>query len=87
MKKRFLSLAVSFAVLLSSLSAITVSAANVEETQGTQLQTILVDNDGKNLWTTENWGGANIVPNTSWTTSDMYDYFYNGTLSFEVKSN
>ena len=52
MKKRFLSLAVSFAVLLSSLSAITVSAANVEETQGTQLQTILVDNDGKNLWTT-----------------------------------
>lgn len=87
MKKRFLSLAVSFAVLLSSLSVITVSAANVEETQGTQLQTILVDNDGKNLWTTESWGGANIVPNTSWTTSDMYDYFYNGTLSFEVKSN
>lgn len=87
MKKRFLSIIVSFAVLLSSLSVTMVSAANVEETPGTQLQTILADNDGKNLWTTESWGGANIVPNTSWTTSDMYDYFYNGTLSFEVKSN
>lgn len=59
----------------------------MEETPGTQLQTILIDNGGKNLWTTESWGGANIIPNTSWTTSDMYDYFYNGTLSFEVKSN
>ncbi len=87
MKKRFLSIIVSFAVLLSSLSVTMVSAANVEETPGTQLQTILADNDGKNLWTTESWGGVNIVPNTSWTTSDMYDYFYNGTLSFEVKSN
>lgn len=61
--------------------------SNVEETPGTQLQTILIDNDGSNLWTTESWGGANMVPNTSWTTSDMHDYFYNGTLSFEVKSN
>ena len=62
-------------------------AGNAEETPGCQLQTILIDNDGKNLWTTESWGGANILPNTSWTTTDAYDYYYNGVLSFEAKSN
>ena len=85
MRKRILSLTLSFAVLLSSMSmsAVSVSSANVEETAGTQLQTILLDNDGKNLWVTESWGGANIIPNTIWTTSDLYDYFYNGSLSFD----
>ena len=87
MKKRILSIIMSIAVLFSCLPTVTVFSANVEETSGTQLQTILVDNDGKNLWVTESWGGTNIIPNTNWTTSDMYDYFYNGTLSFEVKSN
>ncbi|HCR74001.1 MAG TPA: hypothetical protein DIW26_06390 [Ruminococcus sp.] len=87
MLKRIISIVLSFSVLFSSMPAVKAFAANVEETAGTQLQTILIDNDGKNLWTTENWGGANITPNTTWTTSDMYDYFYNGTLSFEVKSN
>ena len=89
MRKRILSLTLSFAVLLSSMSmsAVSVSSANVEETAGTQLQTILLDNDGKNLWVTESWGGANIIPNTIWTTSDLYDYFYNGSLSFEVQSS
>ncbi|MGN0592062.1 MAG: glycoside hydrolase family 9 protein [Ruminococcus sp.] len=87
MKKRMISFLIGSAVLFSSLTSPAVYAANVEETPGTQLQTILIDNDGSNLWTTESWGGANMVPNTSWTTSDMYDYFYNGTLSFEVKSN
>lgn len=87
MLKKIMSIALSFAVLFSSMPAAEVSAANVEETTGTQLQTILLDNDGKNLWVTESWGGANIIPNTIWTTSDMYDYFYNGSLSFEVKSN
>lgn len=87
MKNKILSLAVSFAVLFSAMSAVMTSGANVEETSGTQLQTILVDNDGKNLWVTESLGGVNIIPNTSWTTSNMYDYFYNGNLSFEVKSN
>lgn len=82
-----MSIALSFAVLFSSMPAVEVSAANVEETTGTQLQTILLDNDGKNLWVTESWGGANIISNTIWTTTDMYDYFYNGSLSFEVKSN
>ena len=67
MRKRILSLTLSFAVLLSSMSmsAVSVSSANVEETAGTQLQTILLDNDGKNLWVTESWGGANIIPNTT----------------------
>lgn len=87
MLKKIMSIALSFAVLFSSMPAAEVSAANVEETTGTQLQTILLDNDGKNLWVTESWGGANIIPNTIWTTTDMYDYFYNGSLSFEVKSN
>lgn len=87
MKNRFLPILISAAVLLTSVPAATVSAANVEETPGTQLQTILIDNDGKNLWVTESWGGANMIPNPIWTTTDMYDYFYNGTLSFEVKSN
>ena len=87
MLKKIMSIALSFAVLFSSMPAAEVSAANVEETTGTQLQTILLDNDGKNLWVTESWGGANIIPNTIWTTTDMYDYFYNGRLSFEVKSN
>ena len=83
----------SAALILSILLFVTaapaqpVSAGNAEETPGCQLQTILIDNDGKNLWTTESWGGANILPNTSWTTTDAYDYYYNGTLSFEAKSN
>ena len=85
--KKIMSIALSFAVLFSSMPVAEGSAANVEETTGTQLQTILLDNDGKNLWVTESWGGANIIPNTIWATTDMYDYFYNGSLSFEVKSN
>ena len=87
MKERILSIIMSVVVLISFMPSIRVFSANVEETSGTQLQTILIDNDGKNSWVTESWGGVNIIPNTSWTTSDMYDYFYNGTLSFEVKSN
>lgn len=74
-------------MLLTAMPYPAVYAANVEETAGTQLQTILIDHDGTNLWITESWGGANILPNTSWTTSNLYDYFYNGILSFEVKSN
>ena len=87
MKERILSIIMSMVVLISFMPSVKVFSANVEETSGTQLQTILIDNDGKNSWVTESWGGVNIIPNTSWTTSDMYDYFYNGTLSFEVKSN
>lgn len=86
-KGRFIALCLSSAILTTAMPFTAVYSANVEETTGTQLQTILIDNDGKNLWNTENWGGANILPNTSWTTSDMYDYFYNGFLEFEVKSN
>ena len=84
---RFLTVCLSTVICLTAMPYTAVYAANVEETGGTQLQTILLDNDGKNLWTTESWGGANILPNTSWTTSDLYDYFYHGYLEFEVKSN
>ena len=78
---------ISAALLTSTLSCIPANAGNAEETPGYQLQTILIDNNGTDLWTTESWGGANILPNTSWATTDAYDYRYNGTLSFEVKSN
>ena len=72
---------------VTAVPAQPVFAGNAEETPDYQLQTILIDNDGKNLWTTESWGGANILPNTSWTTTDASDYYYNGVLSFEAKSN
>ncbi len=85
--KRQAAFLLSAAVSMSVLSVFPANAGNVEETPGCQLQTLLIDNDGKNLWTTESWGGANILPNTSWTTTDAYDYYYNGVLTFDVKSN
>ncbi len=53
------SAALILSILLSAavLPVQQVSAGNAEETPDYQLQTILIDNDGKNLWTTENWGG------------------------------
>jgi hypothetical protein len=65
----------------------TIYAGNVEETPDLQLQTVLFKNGESDSWTTESWGGANILPNTSWRTTDISDYYYNGQLSFEVKSN
>ena len=85
--KKYIAGCISAALAASMLTAYPVRAGNVEETPDYQLQTLLIDNDGKNLWTTESWGGANILPNTSWTTTDACDYYYNGVLSFEVKSN
>ncbi len=58
----------------------------MEETEGLQLQTILIDNDG-NDWTTASWGGQNILPNTNWTTMLLGDYYENGYLHFEVKNS
>lgn len=88
MMKKIVTCWISAILAVSALSAASpVSAGNAEETPGYQLQTMLIDNDGTNLWTTESWGGANILPNTSWATTDAYDYYYNGELSFEVKSN
>ncbi len=85
--QRMLSLAISVMLWSTVTSGAAVHAVNVEETSGIQLQTILIDNDGKNLWTTESWGGANILPNTSWATSNIHDYYENGVLTYEVKSN
>lgn len=85
--RRMLSLAISSMLWITAASPTVIHAGNAEETPGIQLQTILIDNDGKNLWTTESWGGANILPNTSWATSNIHDYYENGVLTFEVKSN
>lgn len=59
-KKRWMAGLLSV-VLCSSVLTANAWAANVEETPGLQLQTILIDNDGKN-WTTESWGGATMTP-------------------------
>ncbi|MDD6278536.1 MAG: glycoside hydrolase family 9 protein [Oscillospiraceae bacterium] len=84
--KRILAAVLSTVMLSSAVISGGAWAANVEETPGLQLQTILIDNDGKN-WTTENWGGQNMTPNTSWTTLLLGDYYENGYLNFEVKNN
>lgn len=86
MKKRVQAIMISTIMCVSSIPVSSVNSANVEETQGNRLQTILIDNDGKD-WTTLSWGGATITPNTNWTTLDISDYYENGTLSFEVKNN
>lgn len=89
-KKRHLkmtAIALSATMLLSFISTPVVYAGTVEETPGLQLQTVLFQNGDSDHWTTESWGGANILPNTSWRTTDIYDYYYNGQLSFDVKSN
>ncbi|MDO4864545.1 MAG: glycoside hydrolase family 9 protein [Ruminococcus sp.] len=83
---RALSAAVGAAVLSAALAPVSASAADVIETEGLQLQTVLVDNDGKNLWTTESWGGQNILPNTRWTSVNIHDYYENGFVNFEVRN-
>ncbi len=84
--KRVIAAALGGAMLLAAQPAAELSAANVEETSGLQLQTILIDNNGKN-WTTASWGGQNLTPNTSWTTLLLGDYYENGYLNFEVKND
>ena len=68
--KRILAVAISAVVLFSNISVTCVYGASVIETPNNQLQTIYLDNNGTNKWLTESWRGANILPNTSWTTSD-----------------
>ncbi len=84
--KRMLAAVLGGAMLGSAYPAAYLSAANVEETQGIRLQTILIDNNG-NDWTTASWGGQNMTPNTSWTTLLLGDYYENGYLNFEVKNS
>ncbi len=83
---RMLAAFVSAVMLTASVPSAAVWAANVEETEGIQLQTILIDNNG-NDWTTLSWGGATMTPNTNWTVLDVQDYYENGVLEFEVKNN
>lgn len=85
-RKRVLAAVISAAMLSAAVPCGGIWAANVEETPGVQLQSIVIDNDGKN-WTTESWGGQNLTPNTSWTTLMLGDYYENGYLNFEVKNN
>ncbi len=85
-RKRVLAAVISAAMLSAAVPCGGIWAANVEETPGVQLQTIVIDNDGKN-WTTESWGGQNLTPNISWTTLMLGDYYENGYLNFEVKNN
>ena len=70
MRKRVQAVMLSTIMVVSSIPTPSVNSANVEETQGNQLQTILVDNDGKD-WTTLSWGGVTMTPNTNWTTLDI----------------
>ena len=91
MKKQIFKRCTAFILAAACTAALmpfsTVYAGNVEETPDLQLQTVLFKNGESDSWTTESWGGANILPNTSWRTTDISDYYYNGQLSFEVKSN
>ncbi len=84
--KQMVAAVLCIALLPSPYRYCDTKAANVEETSGIQLQTILIDNNGKN-WTTESWGGQNMTPNTSWNTLSLVDYYENGYLSFEVQNN
>lgn len=84
--KRILTAAVGAVMLFTSVPSAEISAANVDETPGLQLQTILIDNNGKN-WETVSWGGQNLTPNTNWTSLDIGDYYENGKLNFEIRSS
>ncbi len=86
LKKRLLSLIMITSLIFTSLSEFRTLAANVQETDGLQLQTILIDNNGKN-WTTLSWGGVTMTPNTNWTTLTIHDYYENGYLNFDVINN
>lgn len=85
-RKRISAAAVGAVMLLSAMNTAGVSAADVEETPGIQLQTILIENNGKE-WTTASWGGQNLTPDNSWRTLLLGDYYENGYLNFEVKNS
>lgn len=55
-RKRVLAAVIGAAMLSATVTSSGIWAANIEETPSLQLQTILIDNDGKN-WTTASWGG------------------------------
>ena len=85
MKKRIFSALLSGIFLAAQLTAFPVSAGNVEETPGIQLQTLLLNNDGKD-WTTESWGGRNLVVNTGYTVTNLRDYVENGIVELDVRN-
>lgn len=90
MKKNFakktIASAISAVMLGSSVMPLSINGADVEETDGIQLQTIVISNNG-NDWTTASWGGQNLTPDNSWRTLLLGDYYENGYLSFEVMNS
>lgn len=82
---KIISSTIAGALAFSTLGATYVNAAKVEATDGTRLQTILIENDS-GVWTTQSWGGENILPNSNWTTLDISDYYENGILTFDVRN-
>ena len=84
--KQIIALVLSISMLMSAHLPLNLSAADVEETPGLQLQTILIDNNGSS-WTTASWGGQNMTPDNCWRTFLLGDYYENGCLSFEVKND
>lgn len=85
MKKRIRSVLLCAAFLAAQLTALPAAAGNVEETPGIQLQTLLLNNDGKD-WTTESWGGRNLVVNTGYTVTNLRDYVENGIVELDVRN-
>jgi len=83
---RILAAAFSASMLLTMQLPLKLSAADVEETPGLQLQTILIENNG-NAWTTASWGGQNLTPDNCWRTFMLGDYYENGYLHLEVKNS
>ncbi|MBE6857611.1 MAG: hypothetical protein E7500_09405, partial [Ruminococcus sp.] len=84
--KKTIASAISAVMLGSSVMPLSINGADVEETDGIQLQTIVISNNG-NDWTTASWGGQNLTPDNSWRTLLLGDYYENGYLSFEVMNS
>ena len=85
MKSRLLSILVFAAIITAALPAHPAYAGNVEETPGIQLQTLLLNNEGKD-WVTESWGGRNLVVNTGYTVTNLRDYVENGVVELDVRN-
>ena len=85
MKKRIISALLCAAFLTANLTALPANCGNVEEIPGIQLQTLLLNNDGKE-WTTESWGGRNLLVNNRYTVTNLRDYVENGIVELDVRN-
>ncbi|MCL2754121.1 MAG: glycoside hydrolase family 9 protein [Oscillospiraceae bacterium] len=90
MKSRIISIISALLAVVITITAIpTVAIAQPPAAPDIRLQTIFVNppewQGGGTVWTTESWGGANLVPNSNWTTLTIADYYENGVLEFDVR--